>query len=156
MSYHWRYAESVHTEVQYGDSQCSTYPGGVCTGHYADIPVGGDVCGGRAFWGRFSRKGFGIPTWGATEHAHAAMSSWTPTGWNVLLGAPWPDCWWGARGGEDFVLETEARFLPAEFEKVLRGGWVALARYAFFDRNLHARSAIVLHAFAPLEALSCV
>lgn len=127
MSYHWRYAESVHTEVAYGDSQCGTFPG-VCQGHYSDIPVGGDVCGGRAFWGRFSRKGFGIPTWGATEHAHAAMSSWTPTGWNVLLGAPWPDCWWGDRGGMDFFLETRAREVLPEFQKVMRGGWVADAR----------------------------
>eukprot|EP00041_Stephanoeca_diplocostata_P039880 m.1638057 g.1638057 ORF g.1638057 m.1638057 type:complete len:755 (-) comp26715_c0_seq1:263-2527(-) len=127
MTYHWRYAESVHTEVAYGDSHCPEFPG-VCQGFYSDIPVGGDVCGGRAFWGRFSRKGFGIPTWGATEHAHAAMSSWTPTGWNVLLGAPWPDCWWGARGGEDFYLETRARDNQTEFQKVLRGEWAGLAR----------------------------
>ena len=125
--YHWRYAESVHSEVQYGDSQCPNFPG-VCQGHYSDIPVGGDVCGGRAFWSRFTRKSFGIPTWGATEHAHAAMSSWTPTGWNVMLGAPWPDCWWGDRGGLDFVLETQARANRGEFQKVLRGSWTALAR----------------------------
>jgi hypothetical protein len=30
------------------------------------------------------------------------------------------------------------------------------ARCAFFDRDLHARSAIEFHAFAPLEALPCV
>jgi hypothetical protein len=77
-SYHWRYAESVHTDVAYGDSSCAKFnngTGGVCNGHYSDIPVGGDVCGGRAFWGRFACKGFGRPTWGATEHAHAAMVS---------------------------------------------------------------------------------
>ena len=130
-SYHWRYAESVHTDVAYGDSSCPTFnngTGGVCNDHYSDIPVGGDVCGGRAFWGRFACKGFGRPTWGATEHAHAAMSAWTPTGWVVLLGAPWPDCWSGPRGGEDFVLETQARENLSAFQKVLRGGWVALAR----------------------------
>jgi hypothetical protein len=66
--YRWRYASTVH-EVAYGDSQCSKFPG-VCNGHYSDIPVGGDVCGGRAFWTRFAVKGFGMPTWGATEHAH--------------------------------------------------------------------------------------
>ena len=84
--------------MAYGDSSCPTFnngTGGVCNDHYSDIPVGGDVCGGRAFWGRFACKGFGRPTWGATEHAHAAMSAWTPTGWVVLLGAPWPDCWSG-------------------------------------------------------------
>lgn len=46
----------------------------------------------------------------------------------MLLGAPWPDCWWGARGGEDFVLETQARETPLDFQKVLRGSWVALAK----------------------------
>ena len=82
MDYHWRYAESVHTDVAYGDSHCKLFnngTGGVCNDHFSDIPVGGDVCGGRAFWGRFACKGFGRPTWGATEHAHAAMSAWTPT-----------------------------------------------------------------------------
>ena len=130
-AYHWRYAESVHTDVAYGDSSCSKFnngTGGVCNLHYSDIPVGGDVCGGRAFWGRFACKGFGRPTWGATEHAHAAMSAWTPTGWTVLLGAPWPDCWAGPRGGEDFVLETQARENLPAFQKVLRGSWVALAK----------------------------
>ena len=154
-SYHWRYAESVHTDVAYGDSHCAKFnnvslqvtcrclgllglfltdclclqgTGGVCNGHYSDVPVGGDVCGGRAFWGRFACKGFGRPTWGATEHAHAAMSAWTPTGWVVLLGAPWPDCWSGARGGEDFFLEASARENRVEFQKVLRGSWVALAK----------------------------
>ena len=45
-----------------------------------------------------------------------------------MLGAGWPHCWWGARGGLDFVLETQARANLAEFQKVLRGGWTALAR----------------------------
>jgi len=142
IDYHDRYMESVHTEVAYGDSSCKLFnngsgwnatgntwvPGGVCDGTYKDIPVGGDVCGGRAFWGRFASKGFGRPTWGATQHGHAAMTAWTPTGWVVLLGAPWPACYWGPRGGEDFYLETQARANPAEFPKVLRGGWVALAK----------------------------
>eukprot|EP01051_Picozoa_sp_SAG22_P001133 SAG22_NODE_41_length_25488_cov_6.133719_8_plen_358_part_00 len=129
--YHWRYAESVHTEVAYGDSHCALFnngTGGVCNGHFSDIPVGGDVCGGRAFWGRFACKGFGRPTWGATEHAHAAMSAWTPTGWTVLLGAPWPGCWWGNVGGLQFVLDTQARENRTEYQKILRGGWVALAK----------------------------
>ena len=56
----------MHTEVAYGDSHCNLFnngTGGVCNGHFSDIPVGGDVCGGRAFWGRFACKGFGRPTW---------------------------------------------------------------------------------------------
>ena len=31
----------------------------------------------------------------------------------------------------------------------------ALVRCAVFDGNLHSRSAIEFHAFAPLEALAC-
>jgi hypothetical protein len=84
--------------------------------------VGGDVCGGRAFWGRFACKGFGRPTWGATEHAHAAMSAWTPTGWTVLLGAPWPNCWWGDVGGLEFYLDTQCRENRAEYQKVSPAG----------------------------------
>ena len=128
MSYNWRYAESVHTDVQYGDSQCGTFPRGVCSGHYSDIPVGGDVCGGRAFWGRFVRKGFGLPTWGATEHAHASMSAWTPGGWERLLGSNWGFCWWGDQGGLDFQLDTQARENRTEYQKLLRGNWVGSAR----------------------------
>lgn len=131
MDYHWRYAESVHTDVAYGDSHCALFnngTGGVCEGHYSDIPVGGDVCGGRAFWGRFACKSFGRPTWGATEHAHAAMSAWTPTGWTVLLGAPWPDCWWGDVGGLQFVLDTQARENRSAYQQILRTSWVGLAK----------------------------
>ena len=131
MDYHWRYAESVHTDVAYGDSHCSKFnngTGGVCNDHFSDIPVGGDVCGGRAFWGRFACKGFGRPTWGATEHAHAAMTAWTPTGWVVLLGAPWPDCWWKNVGGLQFVLETQARENRTEYQRILRTGWVGMAK----------------------------
>lgn len=128
MAYGWRYVETVHDDVQYGDSRCPTFPGGVCTGSFSDIVVGGDVCGGRAFWGRFSRKGFGLPTWGATEKGHASMASWTPTGWIRQLGSAWPFCWWGERGGADFHLETQVRDNRCEYQKVLRGGWVAKAR----------------------------
>ena len=45
------------------------------------------------------------------------MSAWTPTGWTVLLGAPWPNCWWGDVGGLQFVLETEVRACDARERK---------------------------------------
>ena len=35
------------------------------------------------------------------------------------------------------------------------GSFHALVWCSFFDRNLHSRSAIEFHAFAPLEALPC-
>ena len=49
-------------------------------------------------------------------------------GWTVLLGAPWPDCWWGDVGGLQWVLETQARENRTEYQKVLRTGWVGLAK----------------------------
>ena len=39
-----------------------------------------------------------------------------------------PHCWWGPRGGESFYLETQTRENRSEFQEVLRGGWVALAK----------------------------
>ena len=123
--YGWRYVSAVKTEVQYGDPQCATYKEGVCSGHMSDIPAADGVCGPRAFFGRFVAKSFGIPTWGATEPGHAAMSVWTPGGWQVKLGAGWPNAWWGERGGVSWFLETQARELRPAYQQVLRGEWVA-------------------------------
>lgn len=128
MDYGWRYARAVRTDVAYGDPQCAKYKVGVCDGHYSQIPAADGVCGPRAFFGRFCREAFGLPTWGATEPGHAAMTTWQPTGWEVLLGAGWSHAWWGARGGQDFVLETKAREDRATYQQVLRGSWAAVAR----------------------------
>lgn len=101
----------------------------VCNGHYSQIPATGGVCGYRAFFSRFARKAFGLPTWGVTEKGHAAMSSWNPeAGWHTQLGAGWQYGWWGQRSGPDFYLEATAREGRAAFQAVLRGGWVAKAR----------------------------
>jgi len=119
----------VHQEVAYGDSQCSLFAPGVCTPHYSQIPVGGGVCGPRAFFSRFARKSFGLPTWGMTEQGHAAMSSWSPEqGWHIELGSAWQYGWWGPQSGVDFFLEVQARETRPNFQSVLRGGWVAKAR----------------------------
>ena len=128
MSYAWRYAEAVRTEVSYGDPMCAKWAPEVCDGHYASIPASDGVCGPRAFFGRFTRLAFGVPTWGATQPGHAAMTTWSPDeGWHVLLGASWPSCWWGDRSGPDFYLEAQARELRPAFQRVLRGQWVAAA-----------------------------
>lgn len=112
MGYNWRYAEAVRTDVAYGDPQCAKMPG-VCDGHYANIPVADGVCGPRAFFGRYTRLSFGLPTWGATQPGHAAMTTWSPDGgWEVLLGASWPFCWWGDRSGPDWILEALVRVYP--------------------------------------------
>ena len=125
--YTWRYTQAVHQEVPYGDPVCPNT--GVCNGHYSQIPIAGGVCGWRAFFSRFARKAFGLPTWGVTQPGHAAMSSWSPAGgWTIQLGASWYYSWWGPRSGEDFFLEVQARETRADFQTVLRGGWVAKAR----------------------------
>jgi hypothetical protein len=127
--YSWRYIQAVHQEVAYGDPMCDQFAQGVCNGHYSQIPVAGGVCGPRAFFSRFARKSFGLPTWGMTEHGHAAMSSWSPdAGWAIQLGSSWPYGWWGSRSGDDFILEAQAREVRSTFQQVLRGGWVAKAR----------------------------
>eukprot|EP00937_MAST-01D_sp_MAST-1D-sp2_P002383 g2383.t1 len=128
MGYEWRYAEAVRGEVAYGDPMCAKWAPEVCSGHYASIPAADGVCGPRAFFGRFTRLAFGIPTWGATQPGHAAMTTWSPDGgWHTLLGAGWPSCWWGVRSGPDFYLEGQARENRADFQRVLRGQWVGLA-----------------------------
>jgi hypothetical protein len=129
MDYTWRYIQAVHQEVRYGDPQCALFMPGVCNNHYSQIPVAGGVCGPRAFFSRFARKSFGLPTWGVTQPGHAAMSSWSPSsGWTIQLGASWQYSWWGPRSGDDFFLEAQAREIRSNFQMILRGGWVAKAR----------------------------
>lgn len=162
MDYHWRYAEAVHTDVAYllrGTNVSFRLPqfpldyGSIYDasiprsryghpsedirqrvgGHKAQIPAAGGECGPRAFFGRFTRKAFGLPTWGVTEPGHAAMSTFSPDeGWYVLLGATWKYAWWGKdgfhRGGDGFQLETQCRENRTEFRKVLRASWLATAR----------------------------
>ena len=125
--YQWRYTQAVHQEVAYGDSQCPNVD--VCNGHFSQIPVAGGVCGWRAFFSRFARKSFGLPTWGVTEQGHAAMSSWSPVGgWTIQLGSSWAYGWSGAQSGDDFYLEVQARETRDSFQQILRGNWVAKAR----------------------------
>lgn len=125
--YTWRYTQAVHQEVAYGDPQCPN--AAVCNEHYSWIPVAGGECGPRAFFSRFARKAFGLPTWGVTQPGHAAMSSWSPLGgWTIQLGGPWQYSWFGPRSGDDFFLEVQAREVRSNFQMVLRGGWVAKAR----------------------------
>ena len=137
--YGWRYAATVRTEVQYG-SQCVKFD--LPSLHtYQNIPKDGGVCGRRAFFGRFILKSFGIPTWGVTQKAHAALSHWTPKGWVVNLGAGFPHSWWdkdeAPRSGSDFLLETQARAHGQDYLKVLRAQWISrvLGEQAYNDRK---------------------
>jgi len=126
---HWRYAESVHHDVAYVHTHCPqpNYTL-VCSGHYSMIPAKGGICGFRAFWSRITRKAFGIPTWGATHSGHAAMTSWNPEGWVIMLaGQLWEQGKWGAQSGSDFHLDVQARELRPAYQQVLRGNWASLA-----------------------------
>lgn len=137
--YGWRYSGTVRTEVKYG-SEC--VKDDLPSLHmYQNIPKDGGVCGRRAFFGRFILQSFGIPTWGVTQHKHAAVSHWTPKGWVVNLGAGFSHSWWdkdeAPRSGSDFLLETQARTQPQDYLKVLRAQWVSriLGEQEFNDRK---------------------
>jgi len=137
--YVWRYVMIVRTDVRYG-SQDVKYDFPVLN-FFQNIPKDGGVCGRRAFFGRFVLKAFGIPTWGVTQHAHAALSHWTPKGWVINLGAGWDKSWWdkdeAPRSGTDFLLETQARKHQQDYLKVLRAQWISrvLGEEAYNDRK---------------------
>ena len=138
-NYGWRYSATVKTEVKYGGEK--EYPDDPALEFYQNIIKTGGVCGRRAFFGRFILRAFGIPTWGVTQHAHAALSHWTPNGWVVNLGAGFRWSWWdkdGApRSGNDFLLETQARVNEKDYLKVLRAQWInaVLGQPAYNDRS---------------------
>ena len=137
--YGWRYSGTVRTEVPYGSQnvKCDL----PSLHNYQNIIKDGGVCGRRAFFGRFIVKSFGIPTWGVTQHKHAALSHWTPKGWVVNLGAGFQHSWWdkdeAPRSGADFLLETQARVHTQDYLKVLRAQWIshALGEQACNDRT---------------------
>ena len=137
--YGWRYSATVRTEVKYG-SQCvkDDLPS---LHNYQNIIKDGGVCGRRAFFGRFIEQSFGIPTWGVTQHKHAAVSHWTPKGWVVNLGAGFQHSWWdkdeAPRSGKDFLLETQARVHAQDYLQVLRAQWISrlLGEQAYNDRK---------------------
>ncbi|MBN1422695.1 MAG: hypothetical protein JXP34_28220 [Planctomycetes bacterium] len=117
--YRWRYSRIVKTDVAYKNPEWTATPR-----TYQQLINGGGKCGPRAWFGRFILRCFGIPTWGVRQRGHAALSHWTPDGWTVNFGAHWRWNWWEDRGGEDFLLETQAREHRKEYMKVLRAQWV--------------------------------
>jgi len=137
--YGWRYSATVTTEVPYGSQNVKDDLPSLQ--QYQNIIKDGGVCGRRAFFGRFILRSFGIPTWGVTQDAHAALSHWTPKGWLVNLGAGYPHSWWdkdeAPRSGADFLLETQARAHGQDYLKVLRAQWVSavLGEQAYNDRR---------------------
>ena len=126
--YGWRYVSSVRSEVPYG-SQNVQYDDPQ-NHQMQNIIRNGGVCGRRAFYGRFILRSFGIPTWGVTQKAHAALSHWTPKGWVVNLGAGYQHSWWDKDDvpltGSEFLLETQARAHAKEYFKIVRTKMVSL------------------------------
>lgn len=125
--YGWRYVSSVKSEVPYG-SQNVQYDDPQ-NHHMQNIIRNGGVCGRRAFYGRFILRAFGIPTWGVTQKAHAALSHWTPKGWVVNLGAGFPHSWWDKDdvplNGSEFLLETQARAHSKDYMRIVRANMVS-------------------------------
>ncbi len=137
--YGWRYVASVKTEVPYGSQNVHL---DLPSQHkYQNIIKNGGVCGRRAFFGRFVLKSFGIPTWGVTQKAHAALSHWTPKGWVVNLGAGFQASWWDkeevSMSGTQFLLETQARAHTDKYIQVQRAQWVSqvLGEPAYNERK---------------------
>lgn len=138
-NYGWRYVSAVRTEVPYG-SENVQYDDPAMH-QYQNIIRNGGVCGRRAFFGRFILRSFGIPTWGVTQKAHAALSHWTPGGWVVNLGAGYAHSWWDKGdvplSGNQFLLDTQARAHGKEYLKVLRAQWISriLGEPAYNERK---------------------
>lgn len=137
--YGWRYVSSVKSEVPYG-SQNVQYDDPQ-NHQMQNIIRNGGVCGRRAFFGRFILRSFGIPTWGVTQKAHAALSHWTPKGWVVNLGAGFPHSWWDKDDvhltGSEFLLETQARAHTKDYMKIVRAQMVSriLGEPAYSERR---------------------
>ena len=120
----WRYVRIVRTDVPYTSNVKRPVRPELGLTKMQDFFLEGGICGPRAFVGKLSTASFGIPTRGARQTGHAAMSRWTPDGWTTVLGAHWAYNNWRGRCGLDFVLETQAREHPEDYMKVLRSQWL--------------------------------
>ncbi len=125
--YKWRYVRIVRTDIPYTSNVKRPVRPDLGLTRMQDYFLEGGICGPRAFVGKLSTAAFGIPTRGARQTGHAAMSHWTPDGWTVCLGAWWSMNRWRGRCGLDFLLETKARKHPADFTRVLRAQWLGAA-----------------------------
>lgn len=124
--YKWRYCRIVKTDVPYTGGLSGRRPlrPDLNLTKFQDFFLEGGICGPRAFVGKLSTAAFGIPTRGARQTGHAAMSRWTPDGWTTVFGAHWTFNSWRGRCGLDFFLETQGRREPGEYLKVLRAQWL--------------------------------
>lgn len=122
--YKWRYVRIVRSDIPYTSNVKRPVRPDLGLTRIQDYFLEGGICGPRAFVGKLSTAAFGIPTRGARQTGHAAMSHWTPEGWTVCLGAWWSMNRWRGRTGLDFLLETKARDVPEAYPSVLRAQWL--------------------------------
>jgi len=123
--YGWRYSGVVRTDVKYGSQDVKNDR--PTLQNYQNIILNGGVCGRRAFFGRFILRCFGIPAVARPQTGHAALAHWTPEGWVINLGAGWGSGRIGNSPDTDFLLNTQARKYPKDYQKVLRAQWVGYA-----------------------------
>lgn len=121
-NYGWRYSGAVRTDVAYRHS--NEYQDSDTLGFFQNVCKNGGICGRRAFFGRYIVQAFGLPARPFTQKGHAAIVRWTPTGWVVNLGAGWPHGWFPEQTGPEFLLDTQARRFPKEYQRVLRADWI--------------------------------
>jgi len=137
--YGWRYVSAVRTEVSYGSQ--NVHLDRPDLHQYQNIILNGGEYGRRASLGRFILRSFGIPTWGVTQKAHAALSHWTPKGWVVNLGAGYGSSWWDKdevpMSGNQFLMETQARAHAEGYTQVQRAQWIShiLGEPAYNERR---------------------
>jgi hypothetical protein len=125
--YKWRYCKIVKTDVPYTSNVGRPVRPDLNLTRFQDYFLEGGICGPRCFVGKLSTSAFGIPTRGARQTGHAAMSHWTPDGWTVVFGAHWTFNSHRDICGLDFSLEERARNATNEYMKVLRAQWVGSA-----------------------------
>jgi hypothetical protein len=111
----FRYCMQVKSDVGYRQPNWTSKPRS-----YQQMVSGGGKCGPRAWFGRYICKAFGAPTWGVRQPGHAAMSKWTPNGWETVLGAGWPHSHWEGRNGIDFMNEAHARSWATTLDQTFR------------------------------------
>ncbi|MFT5104978.1 MAG: hypothetical protein ACI9UA_000596 [Pseudoalteromonas tetraodonis] len=85
--YKWRYVRIVRTDIPYTSNVKRPVRPDLGLSKIQDYFIEGGICGPSAFVGKLSTAAFGIPTRGARQTGHAAMSHWTPDGWIVVLGS---------------------------------------------------------------------
>jgi hypothetical protein len=84
------------------------------------------------------------------------MTTWSPNGWEVLLGAGWPYGWSGTRSGLDFHVEMLARELRLPFQVSFHHRYPNVPFIVTFFYSLYSLSltAFIHYLLQPLFTIS--